>query len=100
MPPATQNGMSSTRATRATQLRSTERCLGTRRDVVEHELVGALRRGSAREFEDVAHDQVIAEAHALDDLAVAHVEAGDDALGKNGSQLLARRCGLRAAPGR
>ena len=29
-------------------------------------------------------DAVVAEAHALDDLAVADVEAGDDAFGKNG----------------
>src|SRR6185436_8676472 len=58
--------------------------LGARGDVVEHDLVGALIAIALGEHQDVAHDLVIAEANALYDLAVADVEAGDDAFGKNG----------------
>jgi hypothetical protein len=54
-----------------------------RRDVVEHELVGALVAISARELEDAAHVAMIAEPHALDDASVAHVEAGNYAFCKN-----------------
>jgi len=55
-----------------------------RGDVVEHDLIGALVAITFGEHQDVAHDLVIAEADALYDLAVADVEAGDDAFGKNG----------------
>ena len=58
--------------------------LGAGGDVVEHDFVRALVAIALGELEDVAHDLVIAEADALDDLAVADVEAGDDAFGKNG----------------
>ncbi len=58
--------------------------LGARGDVVEHQLVRALVAIARGELQDVADDAVVAEAHALDDLAVAHVEAGDYASGKNG----------------
>ncbi len=58
--------------------------LGARGDVVEHQLVGALIAVARGELEDVADHPVVAEAHALDDLAVAHVEAGNYAFGKNG----------------
>ncbi len=58
--------------------------IGTRGDVVEHQLVGAFVAIARRKLEDVAHDHVIAEAHALDDLPVSYIEAGDDAFGKNG----------------
>src|SRR6185295_4722783 len=58
--------------------------VGARRDVVEHELIGALLAIALRELEDVAHDDVVAEAHTFDDLAVPHIEARDDAFGKNG----------------
>jgi len=57
---------------------------GAGRDVVEHELVGALVAIARGQLEDVAHDPVIAETHALDDLTVADVEAGNYAAGKNG----------------
>ena len=50
-------------------------------DVVEHEFIGAFVAVALGEFDDVAHDHVIAELDALDDLAVAHVEAGNDAAG-------------------
>ena len=55
-----------------------------RGDVVEHELIRALLAIALRQLEDVAHDHVVAEAHALDDLPVFYIEAGDDAFGKNG----------------
>ena len=48
-------------------------------DVVEHQFVGALVAVAQREFDDVADVDVVAEAHALDHAAVAHVQAGDDA---------------------
>src|SRR6185369_4057603 len=57
--------------------------LRARGDVVEHELVRPLVAIARREIEDIAHDHVVAEANALYDLAVADVEAGDDAFGKN-----------------
>ena len=84
MPPATQNGMSSTCATRPHPVAIDAAALGARGDVVEHHLVRALVAIALGEHEDVAHDLVIAEANALYDLAVADVEAGDDAFGKNG----------------
>ena len=98
MPPATQNGMSRTRATRSTQQRSTERPSRARGDVVEHQLIGAfvaVARARSMISPTIA---VIAKAHALDHLAVAHVEAGNYAFGKNGPQLLDRECAPRAAP--
>ena len=89
--------MSSTPRDAATQLRSTSVAVGARGDVVEHELVGALVAIARGELEDVADDSVIAEAHALDDLAVADVEAGDYAFGKNGASSFAVDAVLRAA---
>jgi hypothetical protein len=62
--------------------------IGARRDVVEHELVGAFVAITRRERHDVADDAVVAELHALDDDAVAHVEAGDYAPRKNGRSSL------------
>ena len=53
-------------------------------DVIEHELIGALVAIARGELQDVADDAMVAEAHAFYDLAVADVEAGDDASGKNG----------------
>ena len=88
MPPATQKGMSSTRATLVHPGAVHRAALGAGGDVIEHQLVRAFVAIARGELEDVAHDLVIAEAHALDDLAVAHVEAGNYAFGKNGSQLL------------
>ena len=84
MPPATQNGISSTARHASHPFAIDRPAFGARRDVVEHQLVRPLVAIARSELEDVAHDRVIAEAHALDDLAVADVEAGDDAFGKNG----------------
>ena len=53
-------------------------------DVVEHQLVGAFVAVAARQLDDLAHDAMIAELHALDDLAVAHIEAGNYPARKNG----------------
>src|SRR5208283_5790986 len=58
--------------------------LGARGDVVEHQFVRPLVAIAQREIEDIPDDTMVAEAHALDDLSVAHVEAGDYAFGKNG----------------
>src|SRR5690606_20166505 len=62
-----------------------------RRDVVEDELVRALVPVPLRELEDVADDPVIAELHALDDLAVANVEAWNDSLRQHLVRLLAAK---------
>src|SRR5699024_2435388 len=56
--------------------------LGAGRDVVEHELVGALAGVAGREVDDVTHVAVVAEAGALDHPPVAHVQAGDDPAGE------------------
>ena len=50
----------------------------------QDELIGALLAIAPCKLEDVAHDDMVAEAHALDDLAVPYIEARDDAFGKNG----------------
>ena len=55
----------------------------TRGDVVKHELVGALVTVSLREVHDLADDTMVAELHALDDDAVAYVEAGNYAFCRN-----------------
>jgi hypothetical protein len=70
-----------------------------RRDVVEHEFVRAVVAVTAREAEDVARDAMVAEPQALDDLAVAHVEAGNYAAGKNGAiSLSGIRSSIKARP--
>ena len=76
--------MSSTRATRSHPAAIHRAPLRARRDVVEDELVRALVAVARRQLHDVAHDLVVAEAHTFYDLAVADVEAGNDASGKNG----------------
>ena len=53
------------------------------RDVVEHELIRAVVAITNCALQDVPDDLVIAETHTLYDCAVAHVETGNDALGKN-----------------
>ena len=58
--------------------------IGARGDVVEHELVRAFVAIACCKLENVADDDVIAKAHAFDDLPVSYVKAGDDAFGKNG----------------
>src|SRR5437660_1777379 len=68
-------------------------------DVVEDELIGAGVAIARREVQDVPGNAMVAEAHALYDLAVAYVEARDDAAGKNGrnsSSLM--RCSNSARP--
>src|SRR5690606_34115605 len=57
--------------------------LRARRDVVEHEFVGALVAVAFGELQNVAHHLVIAEAYALHDLAVADIQAGNYAAGEN-----------------
>ena len=84
MPPATQNGMSRIPRHAADPVAIDAAAFGARGDVVEHDLVRAFVAIALGEHQDVAHDLVIAEANSLYDLAVADVEAGDDAFGKNG----------------
>ena len=72
------------RATAADPAAIDRAAVGARGDVVEHQLVRAFVAIARSELEDVAHDHVVAEAHALDDLTVPYIEAGDDAFGKNG----------------
>ena len=58
--------------------------IGTRRDVIEHDLVRtsfAIARG---ELEDVSGIMMIAEAHTLHDAAIAYVETRNYAFRKNG----------------
>src|SRR5439155_11439495 len=52
--------------------------LGARRDVVEHQLIGAFLAIAHRMLNDVADIAMIAELHAFDDAAVLHVQAGND----------------------
>src|SRR5690606_18353003 len=59
--------------------------LRTGRDVVEHQLVRALVAVAQGQVDDVAHIDVVAEANALDDPAIAHVEAGNDAAAQHGT---------------
>src|SRR6185312_5691833 len=73
--------------------------LGAGRDVIEHQFVGALVAVARRQIQNVADHAVITEAHALDDLSVAHVEAGNYAFGKNGrSSCSAMRSSSNALP--
>src|SRR5204863_497672 len=51
---------------------------------IEDQLARALVAISRRELHDIAHDPVVAKAHAFYDLPGAHVEAGNDASGKYG----------------
>ena len=50
-----------------------------RRDVEEHEFVGATRLVDSCEFDGIAGVGEFDEAHALDDATVLYVEAGNDA---------------------
>ena len=54
--------------------------LERRGDVEDHDLVDALDVVAPRQRRRIAGVAQALEVHALDDLAVAHVEAGDDAL--------------------
>ena len=54
-------------------------------DVVEDEFVCAFLGIAFGKRDDVADDFMTAELHALDDLSVADVEAGNDAFGEHGS---------------
>jgi hypothetical protein len=47
--------------------------VGASRDVIEHEFVGAFFAIARRQLDNIAHDFVIAELDAFDDLAVANV---------------------------
>ena len=54
-------------------------------DVVEHQFVRALVAIAQCQIDDVAHVDVVAEAHALHHPAVAHVQAGNDAPAQHGA---------------
>ena len=82
MPPATQNATP----------------VGARGDVVEDELVRALVAIALRELQNIADDAMVAESNAFDDLAVAHVETGNDALGEHSACPPGTGLGLRDPP--
>ena len=58
--------------------------LRTGGDVIEHQFVRVLITITLCQFQNVAHHAVVAELHALDDLPVAYIEAGNYASRKNG----------------
>ena len=57
--------------------------LRARGDVVENQFIRALVAVAFSQTEDVPDDAVVAESDTLDDLAVAHVKAGDEAAGEH-----------------
>jgi DNA-directed RNA polymerase subunit N (RpoN/RPB10) len=63
-------------------------------NVIEHEFVSTIVAIAAGEFEDIAGDAMVTKSQALDDLAIANVEAGNYAAGKNG---VSSRCGMRSS---
>ncbi len=65
MPPATQNGMSITSATRDTQLLSTTRTVAGGGDIVEHQLIRAFVGIAFCQRDDITDDFVITELHAF-----------------------------------
>src|SRR5690606_40930589 len=74
-------------------------------DLVEHQLVGAGVAVAQRQLDDVAHVDVVAEAHALDHAALAHVQAGNDAAAQHASascrseeRRVGKGCRARGAP--
>src|SRR5690606_23953157 len=54
-------------------------------DVVEHQFVGPFVAVAQRQIGDIAHVDVVAELHALDHAAFAHVQAGNDAPAQHAS---------------
>ena len=90
MPPPTASGMNSSRATARIVSASARRALERRGDVEDDELVDAFDVVAARELRRIAGDAQPLEVDALDDLAVADVEAGDDALGEHHTRLTSR----------
>lgn len=74
-------------------------CLGAGADVIEHQLVGALVAVALCQLGDVAHVDVIAEAHALDHAPIAHIQAGNDAAAQHASaSARSMRCSSKALP--
>ena len=83
MPPATQNGMSSTDGDARDPASIDAAAVGARGDVIEHQFIRAFRAVALGQPNDVAHDTVVAKLHALDDDAIAYVQAGNYALCRN-----------------
>ena len=83
MPPPTVSGRKISRATALMVRASACRRLERRRDVEHDDLVDALDVVAPGELRRIAGVPQLLELHALDDLAVAHVHAGDDALGQH-----------------
>ncbi len=67
-------------------------------DVEEAELVGSLGVVAPRHLDRIARIREVDEAHALDDAAVAHVEAGNDAAGEHQPPAAASASASRTAP--
>lgn len=58
--------------------------LGTGGNVIENQFVRSFVTVAARKLNDFTNDPMISELNAFDDCAIAHVEAGNYALRKNG----------------
>ena len=71
--------------------------IGARRDVVEHEFVGALTAIAARELGDVADHAVVAKLNALDHFAVTDIQAGNYASCRNARISCSVICPSRSA---
>ncbi len=78
-PPPTVSGMKQASAVRAHHVEDGVAVLVARGDVEEAELVGAGRVIGDRRLDRIAGVAQVDEVDALDDAAVLHVEAGDDA---------------------
>ena len=83
MPPPTASGMKSSRATARIVSRQRLPLLERRGDVEDDELVDAFDVVAPRQRRRIAGMAETLEVDALDDLAVADVETGDDALGQH-----------------
>ena len=83
MPPPTENGMNTSRATPRTISMSMPRPSAEARDVVEDEFVDALAIIFGTHRDGIAQVAIFLELDALGDLPVADIEADDHALGKH-----------------
>ena len=100
MPPPTVKGMNTSSAVRASHLDHRVAAVARRRDVEEHQLVGAFGVVAGGQLHRVAGVAQADEVDALDDAAVGDVEARDDPGGAHtgdGSGVARPRSGRHAA---
>ena len=96
-PPPTVKGMKTCSARAGDHVEHGGAAVGRRGDVVEHQLVGALRVVAGGQLHGVAGVAQVQEVDALDHPAGVDVEAGDDPDGPHGAPGASAR---RPAPGR